>query len=620
MRQVAGLGALILAAVLLGGCAERTYSDKTLVEWSRGRQVGKASASEPVALAVAPDGDLVALAWVVSPSRGASALHLVTVDGQGTILVDMDLPVAVSEPTDLRLALTNDGYMHLTWIQGRGSATGLFYLPLTVGGQPQGPAQRLSDPAYRANGQAIAALPGNEVVVVWSDRQGLKARRISGGATAGPPLHAEPFEAPDSHELDLQLDGDGQIQIVWQRRLSASQVEIDYITLDPGSLTFSGAGLLSNVELRAGASSLGGSPEQLNGPALALVHDGLLAAWSVGQARGSEDTAFFQSIVPGQTQQLPPRRIDLPASYQPDYDPANGPLPYRQLAAPLTAAAVANRAHTRTAPATVSGISTEVPLALSLWVRTAWSPQLQPGLVIVADGEVKGFQIVGWSRYPSIHPTLETGADGSLYLAWIDAAGREFPVYLATTAPRLRESWDELNRNDMRIELERFLGRLVSALGLALVALSWLVLPGFGLIVALFVVREDSLDTSRGRALLFSLVGLHWAGKYLLASGMLTHLPRMSDLPLIFPLGPLLFPGTFAYLPNELRLPALIAPAVPYLVPSLTLLAGAIVTRLAYLGRKKHRSLVPAYVILAAVDLFCSLQIYALAHYDPVSF
>jgi hypothetical protein len=312
--------------------------------------------------------------------------------------------------------------------------------------------------------------------------------------------------------------------------------------------------------------------------------------------------------------------IALPSSYQPDYSPASGSLPYRQLAAGLPPGTDTGRAHIRSAPALTVGIGGETPLGISIWIRTAWSTQLQPALAVLKGGAVHGFQVAGWSRYPSLHPNLATDHEHNLYLTWIDAAGKSLPVYLASTAPAFRAAQDSVTGRDVRIGLERLLGRLVSALGLALFALSWLVLPGFCLISSLFIVREDSLDTDRGMALLLLIIGAHWAGRFLFSADILNNLPRMSDLPLIFPLGTLLLPNTWAYLPNELHLPLIIAPIMPYLIPSLTLAAGAIATRLAYLNRVRYPSLVPAYAILAAVDLFLSIQIYALAHYDPVSF
>jgi hypothetical protein len=241
-------------------------------------------------------------------------------------------------------------------------------------------------------------------------------------------------------------------------------------------------------------------------------------------------------------------------------------------------------------------------------------------LVILDDGKVKGYQVVGWTRYPSLHPSLAADDDGDLYLAWLDATGSTFPVYLATTDPSLLAVWDRLTVDDLTVTLTQIMGRLVSAMGVALMAVSWIILPGFFLVVALFVIREDNLDSFRGQVVLLLLIGLHWAGKFLFTPEVLTSLPRLSDLPLIFPQLTLLVPGELAYLPQQAHLPAFIAPLMAYVLPVLTLIAGAIVARLFYLKRVKYPSFVVAYIIVAAVDIFLTIQIYALTHYDPVKF
>ena len=49
------------------------------------------------------------------------------------------------------------------------------------------------------------------------------------------------------------------------------------------------------------------------------------------------------------------------------------------------------------------------------------------------------------------------------------------------------------------------------------------------------------------------LTDLHWAGELILMPDPLHALPRLSDLPLLFPLLTLLFPRTLAYLPSKMN-------------------------------------------------------------------
>jgi hypothetical protein len=608
---------LSVLSLVLTACAPRSFSDKTVVEWSRGRTVGVSSQSAPAALAVTPDGKRIALAWVVKPKPGIETLHLLVMDDGGTVLSDTDLPLKSVETREPRLVFGTDGQLNLTWTHRSEEVESLHYAQVLPNGQLVSSLQQLSSPGFRVNGHGMAALPSGDLLVVWSTRLGLTAARITAD---GQVQRSAVLEAPDSFQLDLRVDDVGLAHIAWQQSLAVAERRLMSTTLDPSTLTFSWPMYLTTVMLH-GSSGLGGSSEVLKGPAIALVAEQVLVTWAVGQVRGSNDDAFYASFVPGEAKEVLPRRITVPSSYQPDYSEASGSLPYRQLAPPLPATAVAHRTFALTAPATVAGSAEkEVPLAVSLWLRTSWGAQLQPALVIIDGGKVRGFQVVGWSRYPSLHPSLAADADGNLYLAWADAAGKTFPIYLASTAASLQATWDTPTRDDLRVALERWFGRLLSAFGLVLLVVSWLFLPGLVLIITLFLFREDSLETARGRMVLFLMIGLYWTGKYLFTSNILTSLPRMSDWPLIFPLLPLLAPATFAYLANQLQLPAFIAPLMPYLVPGLTLILSAIVTRLLYLNRSKYPNLVPAFLILAAVDLFLSLQIYALAYYDPAKF
>jgi hypothetical protein len=113
---------------------------------------------------------------------------------------------------------------------------------------------------------------------------------------------------------------------------------------------------------------------------------------------------------------------------------------------------------------------------------------------------------------------------------------------------------------------------------------------------------------------------MHWAGKLLLTGDLLNSLPKLRDLPLLFPWMTLLAPETLAYLPNQLGLPSGVSALMPFVLPGLTLVAGALVARVVYLRRVKEPHAIPAYLIMAAVDVFLAIEIYALTHYDPMQF
>ena len=617
MRKGISVLALLILTLLLGGCGDRPFCDKTLIEWSRGRRLGSMTGpSEPITLVVAPDGQWLALAWVASPEQGQDALHLLVLDARGIVRTDVDLPFEAEKPSAPLLVPKGTEELYLLWLDQSEHIDRLFYAGLTLEGQRLGPPQQLSAEDYRVYGYDAVSLPAGELLTVWSSREGLWAARIQGDQVQTTPYL---LEAPGAGQLSLQVDNQGQAHVAWQQSFSARERRLYYSHLDAATLEFDWPMYLSTLLLQGGGS-LQGSPETLQGPVLALEEGQATVVWTIARGATGEGQGFFVTFVPGEVKELVPRRLAVSPRYQPDYAAANGSLPYRQLAAPLPLERTTGGTPLHTLPTTTKGQAREIPLAASLVFRTRWSPQIQPALLVLQNGRLQGFQVVAWTRHPSLYPALTADAQGNLYYAWLDAEGKTFAIYLASTSPPLRAAWDSLTGGDVQIALERIFGRLVSAVALIVVALSWLILPGFFLILALFVSREDSLLTVRGKIVFLILITTHWAGKYLVTPEVLTMLPRMSELPLVFPLLTVLAPEVFAYLPNQLHLPPFVAPWLPYLIPSLTLLVGLWVMHLLYLRRSKQPNLVLAYMFLAAIDLFLSMQLYALVYHDPIKF
>lgn len=618
MRRRVALLALFMVALLLSGCGDRPYGDKTVIEWSRARRLGSApaSSSEPPALAVAPDGQWIALAWVASPEQGRDAVHLTVLDAQGTVRTDLDLDLETDKPSAPLLLPAGAEALHLLWLDESEHIDRLFHAQLTLDGQQAEPPRQLSAAGHRVYGYDAAVLPTGELLVVWSSRDGLWAARILGSQAQ---ISPQMLEAPGAGSLDVQVDDKGAAHVAWQQTFSRRERRLYYSRVATDSLLFQWPMYLSTLLLQGGGS-VQGSAESLQGPVLAIEADEATVIWTVARGETGEGRGFFATFVPGEVKELVPRRLAVSPGYQPDYAAASGSPPYRQLAPPLPLDKIASATPVHTLPATTQGQVHEIALAASLVLRTRWSPQIQPALLVVKAGRLEGFQVVAWTRHPSLHPTLAADGQGHLYYAWLDAEGREFAVYLASTAPALCSAWDSLTSTDLQVALERLFGRLVSAVALIVVALSWLILPGFFLLAALFVLREDTLLTTGGRVVFLVLVGLHWAGKYLVTPEILTMLPRLSDLPLIFPLLTVLAPHAFAYLPNQLHLPPFVAPWLSYLVPSLSLLAALSVTRLFYLRRTRRPNLVLAYMFLIVIDLFLSLELYALTYHDPIKF
>jgi hypothetical protein len=198
--------------------------------------LGFVSASEPAAMAVSPRGERIALAWPVSPRHGIEALHLVVLDGEGTVLTDRQLLLATAEPSALRLAVALDEHLHLAWIDRSEGTPSLRHALVTLEGEPASPQQRLSSLDFRVNGLDTVLLPSGDLLLIWSSRQGLVAASITPDGTVQP---STILEAPDSFGLDLQLDGGGLVHTAWQQR-PAAILEVPELVcsqpLDPGAI------------------------------------------------------------------------------------------------------------------------------------------------------------------------------------------------------------------------------------------------------------------------------------------------------------------------------------------------------------------------------------------------
>ncbi|MGD8491397.1 MAG: hypothetical protein PVJ26_17965 [Anaerolineae bacterium] len=616
MRKFWVLAALLFTALVLSSCSERTRGYKSVVEWSRGQIVGLASQADPVALQITADGQRIVLVWAASPDRETQVLRLVVLDGQGQVLTDRDLAVDVVLPTQPRLALDGDDRIHVAWLDEVGKDVNLFHAAFSLEGQVLEQPRQLSEPGFRVSSHKIAVLPSGKVLEIWSTRLGIHAARIE---TDDQVQYASPLETEWTVQLDYEVDEEGLVHIAWQGSRSPAERQLLYTYFELDTFEFSWPMYFGTEMLRTGPS-MGGSAQQVEGPTIALEADRITMSWTVSEVRGTRGDAFSLSFVPGESKEPVTRRIVLPAAYPADYAPSSGLLPYRQLAPALPSTAAAYGAEVRGTPSTVTGRNGEVPLALSMQIRTDWSAEFQPALAVLEAEKATGYQVVGMTGSPSLSPVLAADADGQLYMAWVDARGREYPVYLATTAPAVRAAWDRLSSSDLALALEQLFGRIISAAGVALLGISWLILPGFFLVITLFIFREDYLYTSRGWIVLYVLTGMHWAGKLLLTGDLLNSLPKLRDLPLLFPWMTLLAPETLAYLPNQLGLPSGVSALMPFVLPGLTLVAGALVARVVYLRRVKEPHAIPAYLIMAAVDVFLAIEIYALTHYDPMQF
>jgi len=614
---------LLLASLLLTACAERTRGLKVALDWSRGVQLGQtdvASGEDSLALAVAPTGDLVSLVWPVASENNGRTLHLLTLNKRGQPLAEQSLNLETlsanggGSASQLQLTISAEGdTLLLTWIDESQDSPGLYHARLTPKGTVLTPPHRLSPEGFGVRSYQVALLADRDFLVMWADRDGISATRVSpDGAVASPVALAR----QGVWQLSFQLDHDGIAHLAWQEGTLPARREIYYATLDTNALAFSSPAHLATEQIY----------DQLHGPVVALERgeaDRVYVGWTLATRRVfgggavAQHDAFYVSFSPAKAGGMPPIRISLSPWFPPAYLPTSSTLSCTQLALPYPDDWTGSRAGFYLSPAVLPGVASEAVWAVSMYAQTQWSQQIQPALLTFDEGQVKGYQLAAWTAHPSLRPLLETDAADHLYLAWLEASGKRGAfVYAASTAPALRDAWDKPTASDWLVELERITIRLLSATGLIFTASVWVVVPVLWIFVALAVLRGTSLAESKGRIIFLGAVVLHWATKYLSTPEVSTRLPRPGYLPLFSPLLTLLSPRLALQLAQSAPLPTWVG----FLVPVLSLAVSLLLVHLLYLRWKDEPSSLVAYVLLALADVFISLQVYALTYFDPIKF
>jgi hypothetical protein len=244
-------------------------------------------------------------------------------------------------------------------------------------------------------------------------------------------------------------------------------------------------------------------------------------------------------------------------------------------------------------PTTIHTQEEETVLALSIQYATRTRAEYQPTLVYLQNGEPLGYQALTWTDHPSVSPGVATDANHNLYAAWIDTTGAAFhyPIYLASTAPALRASWQRLTLADYATVAWDYINRIASGVVLFPFVVMWFFLP-----IAWLVFRLARGGDGYGRAgqrLLLSTLWFYWAAKYFLTFQILTYVPGLR------------------YVTSNTGI------VLIFCVPLLTLAFGVIVGGLLTIRwTNKGFSVMRMFLAVAAVDALLSLGVYAVGYFE----
>ncbi len=154
---------------------------------------------------------------------------------------------------------------------------------------------------------------------------------------------------------------------------------------------------------------------------------------------------------------------------------------------------------------------------------------LQIGMVIMKDGEWKGYQLAGASRSASMRPVATAGEQGAIHLAWIDAGGfGRYEVYYASTSATVRRALNRITLADVVSEIAGGAWSATAALSFFPVVLLWVLVP-LTWLVAFALARPDSdLRTRAGQVALGVSLLLYLLSKFFLFPSFLSYAPFLS--------------------------------------------------------------------------------------------
>jgi hypothetical protein len=585
---------LLLAGLLLAGCAPRAHTPRIDPAWGRASLVGAAAHSDRVGLAAAPDGNYVALAYPVRPPAGAEDfLHLLVLDGRGDTLIDQDFEPSFVDIQDVQLLLATTGELHLYWLAGARSERALWRAQLPPMEAPSISIlqpEQVSPAGVAVRWYRAELLPDGRPLVLWSDADACVQGRLDGGAPSECLLTGV-------FGVDYQLDPFGVAHVTWTRQETASRLVLNHGLLTPDSWAFEDRRPVSMVIIPGGAS-----PDAINGPVISLGDGYDYVSWTqeITTMFGTTQQQRYVAVPQGDRQGglptirlLESEQVQLLAAFPPPAEPAHGSFPYQQLVVP---GPESQRGTTVSgAPAALSGRGEESALVTSGLYYTRSREGFQPTIIYLRDGVVLGYQVLTWTDRPSINAVVAADGSNNLYVAWNDATGESYhyPIYLATTAPALRAAWQGLTYQDILSIAVDLLNRVTSGVFLIPLTLIWLLVP-FVWILAAVIVSHGELYGNQGRVVLIGALWIYWLSKYLFSQQILATLPSL------------------AYLPPT------VATLAVYLVPVFLLGLSCALAWLVYYRRTPDDefSAMRAYLITAGIDWVLSLVIYATGYFE----
>lgn len=548
---------LLLFALLLSGCGpapEKTR--KPSVDWSRGFPVGKDvlgtlgmtmdQDSENVH-AVYPywsvsgdyDSHLVGTdsigtaktavvqnihaIWPYSPDSGGFGLRYIQIDHDAQIKFDREVLKMPGQIRAPRLIVADDQHLHLFWANRveKSKKWQLWYALLDRQGNLQGHEIQLSDDPSGVSEYDVAADLNGGVVVVWEDAESgdMFFTRLSSSGE----MQVDPVQVVSQGMMPtVQVDPQGGVHLAWFE----DNGDVMYQLLDPLPSGPEDGMIIAHIPL--------GTGPRLYGPALGITDQWVYVFWSILRQSGLEaGTAKTQYVIfpagaPEKASNISEIGV-LPLEEQP-YQPAEGGFAYSQL---VPAAYATRSSDFIYDPVVTHGKNGELAVALTFFQEYRLDGHVQIVVVIMADGEYKGYTVATKTQALSSDAVLSTDSLGNLHLIWRDGFAGE-KIYYTTTAPDTRAKLDRLTLHDIRTVI--LVGGMESVSGILLfpLALPWM-FPGLILLVGWRLKRNDEDLTNKISLILLVIsILLYQTLKVLIFPTIIDYVPFSAwiDVPL----------------------------------------------------------------------------------------
>ncbi|RLC91002.1 MAG: hypothetical protein DRI79_04020 [Chloroflexi bacterium] len=504
---------LILCTVCLvtAGCqAGNGLTASGSDEWSRGVVLGT---TEAYTVAVAVWKDTTFVVWVGEGGQ----LQLAQLDRALRLRCVTNLVLSAVYPRDMQLQAEAVDRLHLAWIDRATGITSVVYAQLVPGQTEPAFRREIPLPAEAVHVRTAMRPTAGRLEILWSDLSGRNSGIYHQAVSLASDEIAPAVRLTETGSRPgVAIAPSGGIHVVWTDEGSRGRVAIWHAKFDPDSQSLCAPALAAEVQLLRQYA--------FYGPAVGGAETWAVVAWSTG--RRSTAHGMYRAEQPPWVRQAP----DAPAPAGPGGGTVSSVGEQAQYAMVSFAASEAAPAAHSLAGDRLVWMLEAVRLrtaggrpwaVLSGWVKVRSSLLLQV-VAVPFDEEGPGdLTVVTGTRHPSLWPDMAAGADGTLRMAWLEAArDGEFQVVVASTAPEARAALGGPRLSEWLDSAAALLFDGLSLLSYAPIVIAWVFLP-VGLIVVATWVSGTDLRERRTLAWLGATVLLHLTCKRILAPTMM---------------------------------------------------------------------------------------------------